>query len=111
MVCSRKIYEGSARFQGSETKRAPKRRQSPGAHRDRDAWGARPPHREVAPTPRPEQGKGPAAPVVAVAPVEPSADPSGQLDLISWRPRPRPVPPPGTQLSLFGDDLMPEPKK
>lgn len=38
----------------------------------------------------------PAAP--AVATVHPSADPTGQLDLLSWRPR---LPPKGSQLSLF----------
>lgn len=59
----------------------------------------------------------PAAPAVAVGsseapgpvvPVEPSAPAAPvddrQLDLFAWTPRPaRPVPPPGTQLSLFGD--------
>jgi IS1 family transposase len=41
-----------------------------------------------------------------VAPVEPTApaEPSPQLDLFTWTPRPaRPVPPVGSQLSLFGD--------
>jgi len=49
----------------------------------------------------------PSAPpaVAAVAPVEPSADPTGQLDLLAWRPRPaKPAPPHGTQLNLFGDE-------
>jgi hypothetical protein len=50
-------------------------------------------------TPPPE----PAAPVVA--PVEPAADPTGQLDLLAWKPRPaKPLPAPGTQLDLFGED-------
>lgn len=39
----------------------------------------------------------PVAPVPAAAPVEPVADPTGQLDLLSWRPK---APPMG-QLSLF----------
>lgn len=48
-------------------------------------------------------GPAPTPPAAPVAPVQPSvADPSGQLDLLSWRPRPaKPLPPPGTQLSLF----------
>ena len=58
--------------------------------------------------PSPGQGSPPPAPVAPAAPavvVQPSADPSGQLDLLSWRPRPRP--PAGTQLSLFGLDIDP----
>jgi IS1 family transposase len=44
----------------------------------------------------------PATPA-AVTP-SPSTDPTGQLDLWAWKPRPaRPLPPPGTQMSLFGD--------
>jgi IS1 family transposase len=53
-------------------------------------------------TPAPGQGAPPPAAPTPVAPVPASADPSGQLDLLSWRPR---LPPPGTQLSLF--DPMP----
>ena len=45
----------------------------------------------------------PAAP--AISPVETSSDATGQLDLLAWRPRPaKPLPPPGSQLNLFGDD-------
>ncbi len=44
----------------------------------------------------------PAAPVAPVAAVEPSTDATGQLDLLSWCPRPaKPLPAPGTQLDLF----------
>lgn len=56
------------------------------------------------------KGSGPAAPPPApaptpVAPAQPSADPSGQLDLLAWKPRPaKPLPPVGSQLSLFGED-------
>ena len=39
-----------------------------------------------------------AAPVSSVA----SADPTGQLDLLAWRPKPRPM----GQLNLFGDDAL-----
>lgn len=47
------------------------------------------------------QGAPPPAPLAPVAPAaQPSADPPGQLDLLSWKPR-RVIPPPGTQLSLF----------
>jgi IS1 family transposase len=44
----------------------------------------------------------PAAPAAA-APAQSSADPSGQLDLLAWRPRPpvKPLPPKGAQLELF----------
>ena len=64
----------------------------------------------------------PSAPAVALVAVEASADPSGQLDLLAWRPRPQALPappppprelskrlPPG-QLGLFGIDLEPETK-
>jgi IS1 family transposase len=58
---------------------------------------AAPSHGPVA-TPPP-----PVAPAVPVAAVETSADPTGQLELLAWRPRPaRPLPPRGTQLELFG---------
>jgi hypothetical protein len=56
-------------------------------------------------------------PVAVVAPVEPAADPSGQLDLFAWTPRPVPAVPrddrrlPPGQLDLFGIDLDPEPTK
>jgi IS1 family transposase len=56
--------------------------------------------------PPPDHGAPPAAPAVqtpAVAPVEPSADATGQFDLFAWKPKARPLPPPGSQLSLFGD--------
>ena len=43
----------------------------------------------------------------AAASSTPSAEPSGQLDLLSWRPHApepaKPLPPKGTQLGLFGD--------
>ena len=35
--------------------------------------------------------------------MEPAADPTGQLDLFAWRPKAKPLPPPGTQLNLFGE--------
>ncbi len=67
--------------------------------------------------PSPEPVPPPVAPMATAAPVatvEPAADPSDQLDLLTWRPRveaPPPLPrepskplPPG-QLSLFGTDL------
>lgn len=39
------------------------------------------------------------------APMPPQADASGQLDLLAWRPRAaKPLPPLGSQLSLFGED-------
>jgi IS1 family transposase len=42
--------------------------------------------------------------VPASAPVEASADATGQLDLFAWTPRPAtPLSPPGTQLCLFGE--------
>src|SRR5262249_32847653 len=44
----------------------------------------------------------PVAPTEA-APVEASADPTGQLALLSGRPKVKPLPPPGTQLSLFDE--------
>jgi hypothetical protein len=59
----------------------------------------------------------PAPTPATAAPVAPSADPSGQLDLLAWRPRPeapvapsKRLPPPG-QLDLFGLDFDPEPSK
>ncbi len=66
--------------------------------------------------PSPGQGEPPPAPVAPVAPVahiEPSADATGQMDLLSWRPRPvAPAEPtrrlPMGQLSLFGIDIEPE---
>ena len=82
----------------------------------------------VVPPPPAGPAPVPAAPAVAIVPAtaEPRADPSGQLDLLSWRPRPAPeapspppvapVPatskhlPPG-QLGLFGLDLDPGPGK
>jgi IS1 family transposase len=54
----------------------------------------------VPPTPAP-------APALAVAAAEPSGlrfDESGQADLFSWSPKPRPLPPLGAQLSLFGEE-------
>jgi hypothetical protein len=36
--------------------------------------------------------------------MEPAADATGQLDLLSWRPKAKPLPPLGAQLSLFDDD-------
>jgi len=56
--------------------------------------------------PPPGHGAPPPVQAPAVAPVEPSAAPAAQLDLFSWRPRARPLPPSGTQLTLFGE---PEP--
>jgi hypothetical protein len=49
----------------------------------------------------PGQEPPPAAPAAASAPVEPSADPTGQLNLLAWRPRRLPA----GQLSLFGLDF------
>jgi hypothetical protein len=67
--------------------------------------------------PAPGQGEPPPA-APAAAPVESVADPTGQLDLLSWRPRPVPPPPPEpakrlpmTQLDLFGIEFDPEPVK
>lgn len=46
----------------------------------------------------------PPPPPVAPAPVIASpADDGPQLDLLSWRPRAKPLPPPGTQLIMFPD--------
>ncbi|MRG95593.1 transposase [Polyangium spumosum] len=50
--------------------------------------------------PRPHVEPPPVAPVPVAAPVEPVADPTGQLDLFAWRPKP----PPKGQLSLFPND-------
>lgn len=44
----------------------------------------------------------PVAPVVVVVP-DLATDETGQLDLLSWRPKPKPLPPKGTQLSMFDD--------
>lgn len=54
----------------------------------------------------PSSGPAPVAPPPAApAASEPAAaDATGQLDLLSWRPRSRPLPPPGTQLDLFPGD-------
>lgn len=52
------------------------------------------------PAPAPAPATPPAAPAAPAAP-EPVADPSGQLDLFEWRPKAKPLPPPGTQLDLF----------
>jgi hypothetical protein len=49
----------------------------------------------------------PAAPAAPVAPSQPSADAAGQLDLLSWCPKPPRHLPKG-QLDLFGLDLEPE---
>ena len=54
-----------------------------------------------APSPGPAEPP-PGAPAV-VAAVEPSADPTGQLDLLAWRPKAKPLPPKGTQLKLFDE--------
>ena len=54
-----------------------------------------------APSPAPAPATPPAAPAAPAMP-EPAADRTGQLDLLSWRPAPRPSPPVGTQLDLFG---------
>ncbi len=44
----------------------------------------------------------PAAPAAPLVLVPPPAEPAGQLDLVSWAPRPaKPLPPPGSQLDLF----------
>jgi IS1 family transposase len=59
----------------------------------------------AAPSPSPETP--PAAPAPAVVSVEPSADATGQLNLLTWKPRRLPA----GQLSLFGLDFEPEPKK
>jgi len=66
----------------------------------------------VMPPPAPAPPVTPAPPV---APAQPSPEPSPQLDLLSWRPKPvAPVTPskrlPPGQLSLFGIDLKPDPK-
>lgn len=53
-----------------------------------------------APSPAPAPATPPAAPI----PMEPAADATGQLDLLSWRPKAKPLPPLGAQLSLFDDD-------
>jgi hypothetical protein len=58
--------------------------------------------------PRPGPGKPPAAPLAAkptLTLVEPAADPTGQLDLLAWKPKVSPARPlPMGQLSLFGDE-------
>jgi IS1 family transposase len=53
-----------------------------------------------APSPAPAPATPPAAPIS----MEPAADATGQLDLLSWRPKAKPLPPLGAQLSLFDDD-------
>jgi IS1 family transposase len=45
----------------------------------------------------------PTSPPAVAAPIEPAAEPTGQLDLLNWTPRVRPLPPKGTQLNLFGE--------
>jgi IS1 family transposase len=54
-----------------------------------------------APSPGPAPAPTPAAPVAPVPAAVPD-EPDPQLDLFAWRPKARPVPPVGTQLTLFG---------
>lgn len=85
---------------------------------------AAPPARSAPPMPPPAGPVDPpAAPSVALVAVEATADPSGQRDLLAWRPLPQapPAPPPPPrepskrlppgQLGLFGIDLEPEPER
>lgn len=55
----------------------------------------------TAPAPAPAQAVATAPAVPAAAP---AAEPNGQLDLLSWRPKAKPLPQVGAQLSLFGDE-------
>lgn len=66
--------------------------------------GGKGPSAPPSPAPSPV---APAAPVVVAAP-EPARE-MAQLDLLGWRPKPKPLPPKGTQITLFGDDT-PTPK-
>jgi IS1 family transposase len=56
-----------------------------------------------APATAPTPATPPEAPA-AVATREPAGVAGEQLDLLAWRPKARPLPPPGTQLSFFPDD-------
>jgi IS1 family transposase len=57
-----------------------------------------------APAPAPAPAPPPAVPAVAAVPAAPPAEePTGQLDLLAWRPKVREVPPKGAQLTLFDE--------
>lgn len=56
-----------------------------------------------APSPSPAPATPPVAPVAPVPAAVPEES-SPQLDLFAWTPKARPVPPVGTQLTLFGEE-------
>src|SRR5262249_42071703 len=103
---------------------APAARKLPGGGWLRLVKGPSPSLKGAAAPVAPPPPAAPSPPLVAVQ--APAAEPSGQLDLLSWRPRPdaphapeasppSPAAPPKRlsmeQLSLFGLDFDPEPTK